>query len=123
MVKQPGLVNNYKGLFALLFEINFSVTKRVPMDRNRALDGQALRNTFLDIHPRNDSELDAHLGACRMLEFLIGVAERMNHNDWDYEEPDRIPYFFWILITNLGLDVWDDEALEEKWRTRRASLY
>ncbi len=65
----------------------------VPNDENRALDGLALRDAYGEVA----------LGTCTVLEMMIGVATRMNDILYDFEDPDRIGYYFCDLIDNLGL--------------------
>jgi hypothetical protein len=76
----------------------------IPNDDNRAEDGLKLRERF---------ELESSLrlldlGECRMLEFLIALAIRLNESVYDHNNPDQTPYWFWILIKNLQLDEYDD---------------
>lgn len=76
----------------------------IPNDDNRAEDGLQLRERF----ERESSLRLPNLGECRMLEFLIALAIRLNESVYDYENPDQVSDWFWILIENLQLDAYDD---------------
>jgi hypothetical protein len=43
-----------------------------------------------------------------MLEFLIALATRMNESVYDDRYPNQEPYWFMVLLQNLGLDKYDD---------------
>lgn len=82
-------------------------------DRNRYDDGVALRDLYCD-----DSTCDGfryrhhNIEQCSMLEMLIGLAMRINNDILE----ESVPYWFWLMIANLGLDILtDDEMLEDGW--------
>lgn len=82
-------------------------------DRNRADDGVKLRELYCD-----ESTCDGfnykHFNddPCSLLEMLIGLAKRIN----DYILEMSVPYWFWLMIANLGLDILtDDEMLDGGW--------
>ena len=79
------------------------------MDKNRAQDGLALRVEFMDRYGVQGSARNR--GPCTMLEFLIGLAERMSFVMCDGESDisSKTSYYFWILIHNLRLEKLDDE--------------
>lgn len=100
LVDQPG--PSYDILFDIAWAIPYRYT--VPNDINRAQDGLMLRRKF-------ESETSLRLprlGECRMLEFLIGVAFRLNEVVYDNEEPNNQPYWFGLLLNNLELQYYDD---------------
>ena len=77
----------------------------IPNDDNRAEDGLKLRERF-----ELESSLKLpDLGECKMLEFLIALAIRLNEAVYDYHNPDQVRYWFWELITNLQLDSYSDD--------------
>jgi hypothetical protein len=76
----------------------------VPNDDNRAQDGLKLRDRF----EYETSVKLPNLGECRILEFLIALAIRLNESVYDHENPNLEPVWFWILIVNLELDEYDD---------------
>ena len=100
LVEEPG--PSYHILFdmawATVYEYN------IPNDDNRAEDGLQLRERF----ERESSLRLPDLGECKMLEFLIALAIRLNEAIYDYENPDQTSYWFWRLIENLKLDVAND---------------
>ena len=91
-------------------------------DENRAEDGMELRAQFeketdyLDYSPLNKP--------CSVLEMLIAFAERIDKDVTDEEY--GAPYWFWIMIDNLGLkdctdDIFDAKKVNEtldKWLNR-----
>lgn len=75
----------------------------IPMDENRAKDGIALRDKYG--YPD-----DPNSAPCSVLEMLIALARRIEIQlKTNYEEGDRTGQWFWIMITNLGLNEMDDE--------------
>ena len=89
----------------------------VPMldrDENRAMDGFALRERFLD---GERYSLRDHIdGECSVLEMLVALAQRMDFETSDaYSEDsnDRTAYWFWEMLDNLGLTAFDDDSYVE----------
>jgi len=101
---------DYSGLFALMFEVKFEVTKFVPHDVNRAMDGLVLQGIFEE----ETGMVMPYLGPCRMLEFLIALARRMDEQVWENNSPDQTRKFFWILLSSLELDMWPNTRLEKE---------
>jgi hypothetical protein len=101
LVDQPGL--SYHILFDIAWVTNYEHS--VPNDYNRAEDGLALRRRF----EYETSLRLPDLGPCRILEFLIALAIRLNETVYDYEDPNQTPKWFWQLIANLDLDIYIDE--------------
>lgn len=100
LVERPGPF--YDTLFDIAWEMSFDWS--IPNDDNRAIDGTELRKQF-------ESETSTRLpflGDCRMLEFLVGVAIRMNKAVYDYHDPEQVSDWFWVLIENLKLTHCDD---------------
>lgn len=86
----------------------------IPMierDQNRAYDGIALRDEApkLLVPEETINTIDS---PCSFLEFLIGLARRMNYI---YARPDedRTQDCFWTLLRNLGLDELDDSRYSD----------
>ena len=102
-----GLVERNPGpSFNILFDAAWNTVYEfhIPNDDNRAEDGLKLRERF---------ELESSLrlpdlGECRILEFLIALAIRLNESVYDHNNPDQTLYWFWELIKNLQLDSYDD---------------
>jgi hypothetical protein len=77
----------------------------IPYDDNRAEDGLKLRERF-----ELESSLKLpDLGECRMLEFLIALAIRLNEAVYDCDNPDQVRYWFWQLLTNLQIEAYSDD--------------
>lgn len=97
---------SYNQLFEYLYSVEFYWT--IPMDRNRALDGIDLR----DKYGCSNDILDE---PCSVLEMLIGLAARMeNQFMTNYDEGDRTGQWFWMMLTNLGLNRLDDDNFDEE---------
>ena len=92
-------VNGYTSLCAQLHSIKFKALVR--NDYNRSVDGEYLRDMFFDTINR---------GRCTLFEMLLGLSFRLEFevisSKW---EKDYVEWF-WILIDNLGLMVYDDES-------------
>ena len=79
-------------------------------DEDRAEDGFALRRLFeketdyLDYSPLEKP--------CSVLEMLVAFADRIDKDVMDEEY--GLPYWFWIMIENLGLIECTDEVFEAK---------
>lgn len=94
----------YNELMYYLYSREFTWT--IPMDINRAKDGLALREKYG--YP--ESPDNGYSEPCSVLEMLIALACRIeNQLKTNYEEGDRTGQWFWIMITNLGLNEMDDE--------------
>ena len=101
-----GLVEKPSPFYHILFDMAWATIyeHHIPNDINRAVDGLELRERF-----ELESSLKLpDLGECRMLEFLIALAIRLNESVYDYNNPNLTPYWFWVLIENLELDEYDD---------------
>lgn len=99
-VSRPG--PSYDILFDIAWEIQYEYF--IPNDDNRAQDGLNLRRRF----EYETSIRLPDLGKCRMLEFFIALAIRLNESTYDHEKPNQEAYWFWILMSSLGLDEYDD---------------
>ncbi len=78
----------------------------VPNDDNRASDGRHLREAFERVPPGIDV---THInGPCTVLEMLIALAQRLDFQMWDYQKGDRTAKWFWELVKNLELEVFED---------------
>lgn len=101
-----GLVHKSGPSYDILFDIAW-VTRYVafiPNDVNRAVDGTNLRRRF----EYETSLRLPELGECTVLEFLIGLAIRLNETVYNNENPNQEAYWFWVLIENLQLDAYTD---------------
>lgn len=78
----------------------------VPNDENRIADGKALRESFIDtqgIRLRRSERNWIELG-CSMLELMVGLADRLEFET----DKGTTHYWFWELMENLGLGMYDD---------------
>lgn len=77
-------------------------------DRNRAADGLFLRKLFLR-EMGFSAETELLNRGCSMLEMMVALA-RKAEDDIMYNPDfgDRTGYWFWTMIQNLGLDLYDD---------------
>ena len=76
----------------------------VENDHNRAQDGMNLRRQF----EFETSIRLPELGPCRVLEFLVALAKRLNEETYDHQYPDQTTVWFWKLVSHLGLDEYHD---------------
>jgi len=97
-----------------LFNIAWSImyVPTIPNDQNRWQDGMDLRQKY----GKTTGNGLPPVGVCTVLEFLIGVAIRLNEADYDPSMPDRIGPWFWALMDNLDVieadDPWIEDSLE-----------
>lgn len=74
-------------------------------DRNRALDGVYLRNMF----EAESRILMDKVSPCSVLEMFVALARRAESDIMhDPDLGDRSGKWFWTMLQNLGLDVYDD---------------
>ena len=75
----------------------------VPNDDNRIEDGRDLRYEFIDDQRLENVDIGwVNLG-CSMLELLVSLSRRLS-----FETDILAPYWFWDMITNLGLKAYTD---------------
>ena len=76
-------------------------------DENRALDGLELR----DIYEDETGEVCDQDGECTVLEMMVALAIRCNDEImYDPDDPKRADRWFWVMIENLGLDVFEKKV-------------
>lgn len=98
----------YRKLMEKLDSRQFTWTIR--MDENRAEDGLALRDKFLDEYGYTPDQSDIFIRPCSVLEMMVALACRIDDDImFDPAYGDRAPEWFWIMITNLGLDGMDND--------------
>ena len=101
---------DYTELLTFLHGIEFY--SLVPNDDNRGLDGERLRDIYLDeVGPSGAPSLPNR--PCSVLEMLIGVAFRLEFDllGGEYERPASD--WFWILLDNLGLMGFNNRILKQ----------
>lgn len=79
-------------------------------DYNRAEDGISIRKEYIKSEGRDPVLYHEVLykGPCSVLECLIGIAKRMDYVLYDPEVGENWQTYFWELIENLGLDIYED---------------
>lgn len=102
-----GLVDGLDPKLDILFDVLANTDYRFVMkdDINRALDGKVLRRRF-----EREAMPGFHIvGDCSFLEFLIGLAKRLDESMYDHKNPNQLGRWFWVLLSNIGID---PEAVE-----------
>lgn len=101
---------NYQKLLRKLYSMEY--VWELVYDKNRAADGLYLRKIF-DAEMGSTGILQPKMSEspapCSVLEMLIALARSAENNimhDPDYG--DRSPIWFWEMLENLGLDIYDD---------------
>lgn len=100
---------SFYSLMRALFEHEFRWS--VDNDGNRAEDGECLRDDFADQSPYLDYSSIG--GPCNVLEMMVALAGRINQDIMWSPNNDRTVVWFWEMISNLGLDEYDDDHWEE----------
>lgn len=104
----------YTELFQYLHSISFRSI--VVSDNHRKVDGERIRNDFIEEHRRYDISDDVFNSECSVLEVLASLAFRLEHEYIgrhmigsidDLNKPKEYKLFF-EMITNLGLNEFSD---------------
>lgn len=99
----------YFHLAKRMFEIPFYAI--VQDDENRISDGLLLRKEFtssLGYVIREEDDSDTKV--CNFLELTIGLSKRLDYlADSDGDDDNHVRWF-WEIISNAGLDIYDDKA-------------
>lgn len=96
---------SYSKLFEYLYSRDFEWS--ILMDRNRAIDGIELRYKY----GCSNDILDE---PCSVLEMLIALAVRIEEQIMtNYDEGNRTGQWFWTMLTNMGLNSYDDDNFDE----------
>jgi len=82
----------------------------VEYDDNRANDGVMLREKYMENDELDEDE------PCNLLEMLVALARRCE-DDLMYNPRfgNRSVDWFWMMLTNLGLNKFRDNSFEEAW--------
>lgn len=95
---------SFYNLMKVLFDHEFRWS--VANDENRASDGEHLRDDFCDQSLYLDYSSIG--GPCRVLEMLVALALRIDDEIMWSAREDRTVVWFWEMLSNLGLDGYDD---------------
>jgi hypothetical protein len=100
---KPG--HDHKAFLWSLYQTEFFSI--IPIDRNREEDGKKLREQF----PVSDlPQWYPYLnGECTVLEMLIALSQRIEYILADPQEEDRTDIWFWGLIDNLALEIFNEK--------------
>lgn len=104
---------SYKKLLSYLHETEFRWL--LPLDENRAKEGETLRYRFcLACGYESSVEIiiDILDGPCSMLEMLVALAVHCEDTQYDPDVGDRTGQWFWSMITNLGLGSMTDDKFD-----------
>ena len=108
------LEKNYSKLLSALFYKEF--TWSIEYDENRAADGLSFRKIFCEEF--GESPKTPYLwpfSGCSVLEMMLGIARRCEDElIYNPEKGDQTGEFFWLMIENLGLDIYDDYGYFEE---------
>lgn len=83
----------------------------IETDKNRANDGLQLRVEFMNRYGPMGSS--SNRGPCTMLEFLIGLAQRMSYVMGTDENDLHTAHYFWAMIGNLRLVKLTDDRYDD----------
>lgn len=101
---------NYSKITWVLFNTEF--TWLVSNDANRASDGKNLRYEYVHVYHGKEFE-GFDLLPVNCLEVLIALAINWEHEiTYDYTIGDRSAQWFWLMLDNLGLLEYPDEAFD-----------
>lgn len=104
---------NYSKLLSALFQKVF--TWSIDWDENRANDGLGLRRIFAkEYHISTENEQFWPFSGCSVLEMMVAMARRCDDElIYNPEKGDQTGKIFWVMIENLGLDIYDDYGFFE----------
>lgn len=108
---------SYWELAKILFDIPF--TWKHPMDENRAIDGEDLRDIYYD--SGGDELYEGQ--PCNVLEMLIALSRRIDDILDELDGEDRIAMYFWEMIDNLGLSNFSDRVFEDHPRSYETYIH
>ena len=98
----------YRKLLMYLHTVEFTYT--IPIDENRADDGEKLRRRY---SPSKERYLT---GPCSVLEMMVALAIKCEETIM--EDPsmgDRTKQWFWKMVNNLGLSSMTDDSFDKKY--------
>ena len=103
--------SRYGILFDFLYDTEFVWDPAIPRDSDRAENGKYLRETFSEesLMPMPGWYMDE---PCNFLEFAVALAMAIDDSMmYDAENPEQAADWFWMMMSNLDLDRYDDEAM------------
>ena len=103
------LAESYQKLTADMFETEFVWT--VAYDGNRAADGLNMRSIY-----SRESGRPVYIDTdCNVLEMFVALCRRCDEElMYDPDEQRGAGYWFWVILENMGLDIYDDYMYDER---------
>ena len=119
----PRRCSRYSNLLSHLFDKEF--TYDIPMDGNRYEDGIDLRYQFGRSHDIPSAVVaDALDGvACSVLEMMVALSFRCEHIMSDSAKGNQTPVWFWDMIDNLGLSIYEDRRYDYRAVDERLDIF
>ena len=110
----------YQELIEMLFQMPFRYS--VQLDKNRVDDARELRYAF---GREFDYNVNGYLdGQVSVFEVLVALAKRCEDNIMHEDElGDRSGEWFWLMISNLGLDSMDDDHFDEEYVREKVDIF
>lgn len=111
--KQDDILPSYRRLCAYLDSVMFY--SRLPMDENRARDGEDLRYRFGYEHHLIEPEIGVLLDCrpCSVLEMMVALALRIEEDIMaDPDKGPRTQWWFLDMIESLGLTDMTDDSFD-----------
>lgn len=103
---------NYKKLLWKLYTTDF--VYELEYDRNRAADGVFLRKIFAREMGFEITNFQMNR-PCTLLEMMVALARDAEDNIMhDPDLGDRTGHWFWVMMENLNLDIYDDYGYNEQ---------
>ena len=106
----------YRSLLTYLHHVEFRYI--LPLDQNRAEDGESLRYRFAYYNGYMgslDEILDILNGPCSVLEMIVALAIRCEEDEMDDPRMgNRTRQWFWGMIVNLGLGSMTNEIFDRR---------
>lgn len=99
--------SNYNELLAALYTTEFANSNWIGNDINRFMDGLSLRYEYFENNP---DEFITTNTECSLLEMMVALSIRIEDAIMkDLSKGCRIPVWFWTMIRNLTLDIFNDD--------------
>lgn len=118
----PRRRKSYSRLLVYLYETEFVYS--IQNDSNRAADGINLRYRFLYDYAGIEDAENYINGPCSVLEMLIALSLRCEEHIMDDPDiGDRTSQWFWLMISNLGLDSMSDDKFNIEYVQERVSAF
>lgn len=114
LINSGFLEENYQKLLWKLYSTDFYY--ELEYDKNRAADGMYLRKIFSREYQMPFILVDANgqERPCSVLEMMVALARKAEDDIMhDPDVGDRTGHWFWVMLENLGLDIYDDYGYYE----------